>query len=129
MLSADLQGAPMDRIPICDDTVPMTCTISGAEVPARIQLVERMREGLDRIERTDHGLLLHFPASPDVEADLVTFTVDEKRCCQFWGFAIDRAEAELALRWDGPPDAQDLLDQLLAYFQGDEELTAVSGLL
>ena len=119
----------MDRIPIYDDTVPMTCAITGAEVPARVELVERMRKRLNRIERTDHGLLLHFPAHADVEADLLAFTVDEKRCCEFWGFAIDPAEAELALRWDGPPAAQDLLDQLLAYFQGNGELTAVSGLL
>lgn len=129
MPSPDIEGAHVDRIPIYDDTVPLTCTISGAEVPARVELIDRMRDRLDRIERTAHGLLLHFPARPDVDVDLVRFTVDEKRCCEFWGFAIDRAEAELALRWDGPPDAQDLLDELLAYFQGDEKLTAVSGLL
>jgi hypothetical protein len=51
------------------------------------------------------------------------------RCCQFWGFAIDTGEAELTLRWDGPPATDDLLDRLLSYFRGDEPITAVSGLL
>ena len=35
-----------------------------------------------------HGLLLHFPKSPDIDADLRGFTVDEKRCCTFWGFDV-----------------------------------------
>lgn len=50
-----------------------------------------------------------------------------KRCCEFWGFAIDRPERRLAVHWDGPPDAQDVVEQVLAYFNRNEALTAVSG--
>ena len=54
--------------------------------------------------------------------------VDEKTCCQFWGFEIG-GEDDLTLRWDGPADAQAVLDELLRYFEGDEPLTAIAGLL
>jgi hypothetical protein len=44
-------------------------------------------------------------------------------------FAVDADTDGLRLRWDGPPDAEDLIGRLLAYFEGDEPLTSISGLL
>jgi len=119
----------LGRIPIHDATAPVVCTISDAEVPERIELIERMRAALGRVERTEHGLLLHFAADPAVEGDLRRFAVDEKRCCQFWGFEVGSADEGLTLRWDGPPAAGGLLDELHAYFEGDQPLTLLSGLL
>jgi hypothetical protein len=119
----------MKLTPIYDDAAPIACTIGDDEIPDRIELVERMRHNLTTIDRTDNGLVLHFPGRPDVDADVRRFAIDEMRCCQFWGFAIDTGEAELTLRWDGPPATDDLLDRLLSYFRGDEPITAVSGLL
>lgn len=119
----------MKPIPLYDATAPITCSIGAEEIPERIELLERMRSNLARIERTDHGLVLHFPARADVEADLQRIAVDEKRCCQFWGFAIATIEELLTLRWDGPPAAHALLDQLHTYFKGDAPLTLISGLL
>lgn len=119
----------MRSIPIYNDTAAITCSISNDEVPDRIELVERMRHNLERIERTEHGVLLHFPNRADIDTDLHRFAVDEKRCCQFWGFAINATENQLSLRWDGPPAADDLVTRLVAYFRGDEPLTTISGLL
>ncbi|MBA2282529.1 MAG: hypothetical protein M3527_00500 [Actinomycetota bacterium] len=119
----------MELIPIYDDTAPITCTIDRADIPERLELLDRMRTTAERVERTEHGLLLHFPPRDDVEADLRRFAVDEKRCCRFWGFAVDRTGERLTLRWDGPPDASDLVDQLLAALEGDEPIAAISGLL
>jgi hypothetical protein len=116
-------------VPIYDDTAPITCTIGSDEIPERIELVERVRHNLECIERTQHGLLLHFPNRPDIDADLRRFAVDEKRCCQFWGFEVGTTPDQITLRWDGPPDVADFLDRLHAYFVGDEPLTAVTGLL
>jgi hypothetical protein len=123
------EGLAVKQIPIYDASAPIVCTIGSEEIPERIELVDRMRERLGRIERTEHGLLLHYAPDPGVEADLRRFALDEKRCCRFWGFAVDATASELVLRWDGPPDAGDLLDQLLASFEGDTEITAISGLL
>jgi hypothetical protein len=119
----------MNTIPMYDATAPMTCTIGGDEIPARIELVERMRQNLELLERTEHGLLLHFPDRPDIHGDLARFVVDEKRCCQFWGFAINNTDGDLTLRWDAPPAANELIAKIEAYFDGDELLTSIRGLL
>ena len=76
----------MELIPIYDATAPVACTATGNEIQGRIQQIERMRSDLTRLERTEHGLLLHFPNRPDIDAHLRTFTIDEKGCCAFWGF-------------------------------------------
>ncbi|HEX7167822.1 MAG TPA: hypothetical protein VF230_12645 [Acidimicrobiales bacterium] len=123
----------MKRIPIYDATAPIACTISDAEIPDRVELVERMRSNRDRLERTEHGLLLHFPSRADIEADLRQFAVDEKRCCEFWGFDVvtdaEDGDGGLALRWDGPDTAAPILDRLAAFFEGDDPLLDLAGLL
>jgi hypothetical protein len=116
-------------IPLYDETKPISCTIDRGEVSTRVELIERMRLNLDRIERGEHGMILRFPNRADIEADLERFAVDEKRCCEFWGFAVEVQADELTLRWDAPPDASDLVDRFLAYFTGDEPLTDLAGLL
>ena len=118
----------MNQIPLHDATAPIACAIDTTEIPERIELVERMRTNLTSIERTAHGMLLHFPDRPDIEADLHRFAVDEKRCCQFWGFEVLTGD-DLALRWDAPPTANDILSQLEAFFRGDEPAAALAGLL
>jgi hypothetical protein len=119
----------MKSIPLYDATAPIACTASGEEITQRIEVVQRMHANLTRIERTEHGMLLHFPNRPDVDADLRRFAVDEKGCCQFWGFAVTADGDDLTLRWDAPPALDDYVEKLLAYFEGDEPITAVSGLL
>ena len=119
----------MTKIPIYDDTVPIVCTASSEEVPGRLETVERMRSYLRSIERTERGILLTFPAEPAAEAEVTQFTVDEKRCCQFWGFEIARVADAVTLRWEGPPSVDAFFDELLAFFESDEPLTALAGLL
>jgi hypothetical protein len=116
-------------IPIYDDTSRVACTISNAEIPDRVALVERMRATMTGIERTRTGLLLHFPDEPATRADLGTFIVDEKRCCQFWGFDIIEESGGVGLRWDGPPALEALLHQLETYFRTDASISMLEGLL
>lgn len=75
----------MKLIPLYDETAPIACTLSEDEIPGRIELVERMRSNLERLERTEHGMLLHFPVRRDIEDDLQRFAVDEKRLLRVLG--------------------------------------------
>ena len=119
----------MKLIPIYDATAPIACTIDATDLPERLELIARLRTDLDRLERIDHGLLLHFAPSPDTEATLRRFAVDEKRCCQFWGFDVSSTTDDLTLRWDAPPTAAAILDQLEAFLLGDEPPSVLADLL
>src|SRR5687768_1653547 len=119
----------MDLIPLYDDTAPITCTASADEIPARMEQVERLRSALERIERTPHGVLLHFPKRDDLDAELRRFTVDEKNCCQFWGFDVTESSDHLTLRWDGPPSVEAFFGDLVEYFEGDRPIAEFPGLL
>ena len=88
-----------------------------------------MRAALTTIDRTPTGLRLHFPDEPSIRADLATFVVDEKRCCQFWGFDVVTEPGHVALRWDGPPAVNGLLDQLQVFFASDAPISTLEGLL
>jgi hypothetical protein len=116
-------------LPIYDATAPIVCTVDGDEATERLALLERLRARLEAIDRTEHGLLLRFPADPDVEADVRRFAADEKGCCRFWGFAVSAADDELTLRWDAPPAAEDILASVEAGLRGDAPLADLGGLL
>ena len=126
--SAPLEAA-RQLLPLYDDTAPIAGTIGADEIRDRSSNVERMRAARTSIERTATGLLLQFPREAAIEADVRRFAVDEKRCCQFWGFAVLDGDDELVLRWDGPPTAGELLDRLDALMRSDEPVESVQGFL
>lgn len=128
-LVTDTASKAKKLLPLYDDNAPIGCTIGADEIPDRIAIVERMRAAMISIERTGTGLLLEFPRDEAVEADVRRFALDEKRCCQFWGFAVIDGDNELVLRWDGPPTAADLLDRLDALMRSDEPVEGVQGFL
>ena len=119
----------MKRLPLYDSTAPIACTIESDEIPERLALLDRLRESLARLDETEHGLLLHFPDRPDIADDLQRFAIEEKRCCQFWGFDVGDADGQLTLRWDAPPDARDLLARIAVVLRNGEPVTAIAGLL
>jgi hypothetical protein len=123
-----MSTAPRSLLPLYDATAPLACTITAGEATGRIELLEKLRASLLAVERTEHGVILHLADTPDALRDAETFAIDEKRCCTFWGFAIER-EHGLALRWDGPPETAHLLDRFVAYFDGKAPLGNLVGFL
>jgi hypothetical protein len=119
----------MKRIPLYDATEPIACSLDPDDVPARLALIERIRANLQWVDRVEHGLLLHLPDQVDVEADVREFAVVEKQCCAFWGFAVERTGGGLALRWEAPPSAGDLLERLHHILTSDEPIASIEGLL
>ena len=106
-------------IPLYDATAPIVCTLTAGEVQERRELLGWLRANLSVVDRTEHGMLLHFPAGDDVDEQLRHFAQVEKQCCAFWGFAVQRDQGTTTLRWDAPPAAGDLVERLLAYLRGD----------
>lgn len=116
-------------LPLYDDAAPIMCTIGDDEKADRIAVMDRMRTAMTSLERTDTGLLLQFPRTASIDDDVRRFALDEKRCCQFWGFAVIDGDNEIVLRWDGPPTAGPLLDTLEAVLQSNEPIERIEGLL
>ena len=114
-------------IPIYDATAPIACTLTAGEVQERRLLLEWLRDHLQQVDRTEHGMLLHFPAGEAVAAQLRHFADVETQCCRFWGFDVESTATGLALRWDAPPTADDLVDRLLAWLR--RQTDDLSGLL
>lgn len=121
-------GGAVIRIPI-DVVAPIACSVTGADVPARLEQIEHLRRRIRTIDRTGTGLLLTFDADPELRTHLERFVLDEKGCCPFWGFRLDSTGTDLALRWDGPAAAQEVLDDLHRHLAGDGPVTEIAGLL
>ena len=66
-------------LPLYDDAAPIMCTIGDDEKADRIAVMDRMRTAMTSLERTDTGLLLHFPRTASIEDDVRRFALDEKR--------------------------------------------------
>ena len=118
----------MDLIPIYDATAPVACTADSSEFPVRLEQIDRLVAFGPTVERSPHGLLLHFPDRPEVGAEVEDFTVAEKGCCNFWGFDVSTADGRTTLRWDGPPEVAELLDQLAGVFEGAVPVSRLEGL-
>lgn len=120
---------PVNPMPLHNDAAPIACTASGAELPARIDQVERLRTHLRTVDRTADGVVLRFPRTADIEAEIAMFTVEEKACCAFWGFAVTIIDDAVQLQWDGPPAVAGIFDDLVRFFESDEPLIAFERLV
>lgn len=106
--------------PLYDDRAPIACAASAEALPVRIDQIERLRTRLSRVDRTPDGILLWFPNHPGIQTELSSFTVEEKGCCAFWGFAVTTEGGEVVLRWEGPPTVQGFFEELVALFESDD---------
>ena len=114
--------------PLYDATKPVACTIEAADVADHVTLIERIRDNLETIERTKHGVILRLPATNESAADLRQFAAEEKRCCEFWGFEVSQ-QADVTLRWDGPAETSSFMDGLIEYFHGRQPIGTLFGRL
>ena len=107
-------------LPIYDATAPIVCSLDEGQREERLALIARLRDELEQVDRTEHGMLLRFPSDRDLDAEIQHFAQVEKACCGFWGFDVQRAGSRTTLRWDAPPAADDLVELLLAWLRGDD---------
>lgn len=116
-----------DSEPLYDANQPIACTIDARDIAAHIEVIERIRQQLARIERTAHGVVLDLPPTPANIADLHQFVAEEKRCCAFWGFDLEQHTDQVRLRWDGPPDTATFMEHLVDYLEGRLPIGALFG--
>lgn len=110
----------MKELPLFDAHVPIACTIDDSDKPGRKDMLGQMRDSITAVERTHAGVVLSFLAK--AKGLFEEFMVVEKQCCGFYGFAIDGH----ALRWEAPPEASKLMDEVYRFFS-DNTIT-VEGL-
>lgn len=119
----------MKQLPLYDAEAAIACTISDDEKPGRADSLLQMKSALPSLERTPDGMVLHFPSDAEIEQTLRQFAIDEKRCCEFWGFAVESSAEGVSLRWDAPPEAMSLIDGLEEFFTSDKSLSELAGLV
>jgi hypothetical protein len=97
--------------------IPIACTLSPADLRARRQaLLPGLAERATAIERVDGGLRLYFAPAPDIVSSIARVVDAERECCRFLQFAItvDADVGPIALTVTGPPEADELLQDLVA---------------
>ena len=119
----------MKELPLFDEDAPIACTLSEAALSGRLDQLQLMRSKLRQLDRTSRGMVLRFDPDPHMEKELDSFALEEKQCCGFWGFDVQRSAEDLTLVWEAPPSAQLLIDQLSEFFQGIRPPEFLSGLL
>lgn len=97
------------------------CTLDPSDVPARRAQGEEMVRRLRTWSRLEDGLELGFDASAGTERLVEEFVRDEKQCCGFFSFEIDRDPDGVVLRMRAPrePGAQEMVDAALETFVGE----------
>lgn len=96
---------------------PVACSLNDQEFRDRRDYIRRrLAPNLDRAERVESGLILHFKGDEALRNDLEEFVTLEQQCCGFLTFDISpergTTESRLQLRIDGPPEARATLEML-----------------
>ncbi|MDQ6748496.1 MAG: hypothetical protein M3010_10390 [Candidatus Dormibacteraeota bacterium] len=93
--------------------VPVACTLDAAEMPGRLQ---EWRDLVSHVvDRTaiPGGTRLQLDATTPLD-QLALLVRAEQGCCSFFAFAITVDSSGVSLEVRGPPEAQAMVDSLLA---------------
>lgn len=67
---------------------PIACNLSGAELAARGSAVGNLFEEVEQVREVDDGYAFRFAGSDAAATRLLTFTLEERRCCPFFTFEL-----------------------------------------
>lgn len=97
--------------------LPIACTLSAAELPARLDAIRAVGRDALRSKRQDGPrAVLLFDLAPDVEQRLAAIVAAEARCCAFLTMTLAAESDAIVLTIDAPADAGPVLKQLLEAF-------------
>jgi hypothetical protein len=95
--------------------LPMACSLQGAEVAKRGELIRRIAEaGVERADRGEEGVEFRFRPVPGLRDSLQELIELEGECCPFLEFQLRERPDALTLTVRGPDGASSALDAIHA---------------
>jgi hypothetical protein len=92
---------------------PIACTLSPADIPARLDEWRAVVALANTREATDGGERLRFPHDAELAARLAALAVAETGCCSFFTISVMATGDDLWLTVEAPVEGRPLVDQLL----------------
>lgn len=95
------------------DEPPVACDLGVFTPDERATHADRSRHVLSSIRTLrdeEEGFTLFFERSPEIEKEVSSWIDNERRCCPFFRFALERPAGDtLSLRITGPTGAKEIL--------------------
>jgi hypothetical protein len=98
--------------------LPIACSLSATELPARLaQISELGRDALVDARTDGTRAELRFAAGPGVRERLAEIVAAESACCAFLTMAVGETPEELVLTIEAPEGAELVLAELVDAFR------------
>jgi hypothetical protein len=97
--------------------IPIACTLSSDELQRRRhELLPGLAGRVIASERVEGGLRWQFAAETDIVSAIAKVVDAERHCCRFLRFeiAVDPDGGPVSLTITAPPEAKEVLEQLLS---------------
>jgi hypothetical protein len=94
---------------------PIACSLSAAELPARLAEISAL--GADALLGVDDDGALRFRSDEATRGRLEAIIAAESECCSFLAFDLRAKGDQLEFRITGPAGAEALADDLVHAFQ------------
>ncbi|UVS80516.1 Mercuric resistance operon regulatory protein [Actinokineospora sp. UTMC 2448] len=92
--------------------VPVACTLDGPDLGERTAQWQRLTARATDRRAVPDGMVLVFPATPELAAEVAALAVAEQDCCAFFDFTLHLTPAALELTVRAPDTAAELLADL-----------------
>jgi hypothetical protein len=97
--------------------LPIACTLSATELPARLALIAEVGRDAAGIELSGTRATLRFAPGPTVRERVERFVVAESACCAFLAMQVRDEPGAVVLDISAPDDAELVLKELVDAFR------------
>jgi hypothetical protein len=97
--------------------LPIACSLSATELPARLALMAELGRDAAGVERSGTRATLRFAAGPSVRERVERFVVAESACCAFLAMQVRDEPDSVLLDIGAPDDAEPVLKELVDAFR------------
>ena len=95
--------------------LPIACSLDAEQLAERKERWHALGEhALISAERTDEGVRQRYRGGAAIEAELRALVALEAKCCPFLDLRLERVDAETWLEISGPPEAAQVIDELVS---------------